>query len=198
MPERLQIQPNDPEEGPVEAPSYDCVLGAWHDHERELRGFLINRLGDRDAAEDLLQEVFLRAMREGEGFCRLERPRAWLFRVARNAAVDRERRRRPSEPLPEDLAAEDPEPPPVDALSTCLERNLADLPEADREIIRHCDLQGTPQRTYAADRGLTVGAVKTRLFRARRRLRERLIRHCRVRFDEHGHVCCHRPPEGEA
>ncbi|WP_440997705.1 sigma-70 family RNA polymerase sigma factor [Arhodomonas sp. SL1] len=197
MAERLQIQRNDPEEDPVEAPSYGCVLGAWHDHERELRGFLINRLGDHDAAEDLLQEVFLRAMHEGEGFCRLERPRAWLFRVARNAAVDRERRGRPFEPVPEDLADEDPDTPPVDTLSACLERNLADLPETDREIIRHCDLAGTPQRIYAAERGLTVGAVKTRLFRARQRLRKRLIRHCRVRFDEQGRVCCHLPPEND-
>lgn len=176
---------------------YACVLGAWQKHEQELRGFLVNRFADHDAAEDLVQEVFLRAMREGEGFCELDSPRAWLFRVARNAAVDRQRRQRPSEALPGDLAIEEPDYPPVDDLNACIERNLPTLREGDRELIRHCDLHGLPQRRYAEDHGLALGAVKTRLFRARQRLRERLVEHCRVRFDNDGRVCCHAPPEND-
>ena len=197
MAERLQPQTDPADRDPDTGPSYDCVLGAWREYERALRGFLVNRLGDRAAAEDVVQEVFLRAMREGEGFCRLGNPRAWLFRVARNAVVDRQRRQRPTEPVPEDLAEEAHEPPPVDALSACVERNLAALSEGDREIIRHCDLQGMAQRDYATARDLSLGAVKTRLFRARQRLRAHLIRHCQVRFDEQGQICCHTPPERE-
>jgi RNA polymerase sigma-70 factor, ECF subfamily len=49
----------------------------------ELKGYLI-RLADPPLAEDLLQEVFIKAMREGEKFCAFGNPRAWLFQVARN------------------------------------------------------------------------------------------------------------------
>lgn len=179
----------------ADEPNYACVLGAWQRHEQELRGFLVSRLGDHDDAEDLMQEVFLRALREGEGFCALDNPRAWLFRVARNAAVDRQRRQRPSEPVPEDLPTEGAESAPVDELNACVERNIPALREGDRDIIRRCDLEGLPHRRYAEAHGLSVGAVKTRLFRARRRLRERLIQQCRVRFDADGRVCCYTEPE---
>lgn len=191
MAERLQGRVTAAGPAPDDEPGYACVLGAWREHERELRGFLVNRLSDPDAAEDLVQDVFLRAMREGEGFCALDSPRAWLFRVARNVATDRQRRQRPTEPVPEDLPVDAPESEPIDDLNACIERNLPALRESDRDIIRHCDLEGLPHRRYAEARGLSTGAVKTRLFRARQRLRERLVQNCRVRFDENGRVCCH-------
>lgn len=176
---------------------YACVLAAWRKNEQELRGFLVTRLGDQDAAEELVQEVFLRAMNEGAGFCRLDNPRAWLFRVARNAAVDRQRRTRLAKPVSEDIGGSEPETPPVDELRACIARNLPMLKEQDRGIIEACDLQGQPHRQYAAAHGLSVAAVKTRLFRARQRLRQRLIERCRVQFDEQGRVCCHAAPEGD-
>ena len=172
-------------------PGFDCVLGAWHAHETELRGFLVRRLADRSAAEDLLHEVFIRAMREGRDFCRLDNPRAWLFRVARNAAVDLERRTRPAVPVDENLSAAEPAPPPVDALHQCLLNNLGRLSAPDREIIRRCDLDGQRQADFAEAHGLGLSAAKSRLLRARARLRDLLIENCNVRFDESGSVCCH-------
>lgn len=195
MTQRLQARSTASGDPGGESARYDCVVAAWRANERELRGFLVNRLGGAgDGAEDLLQEVFLRAMREGEGFCRLDNPRAWLMRVARNAAIDHLRRQRPTEDLPEVLPAEEDTTAPLDALTTCLERNLVALAEPDRDIVRRCDLEGASRQTYARERGLSVAAVKTRLFRARKRLREQLVRNCRVRFDDAGRVCCHEPP----
>jgi RNA polymerase sigma-70 factor (ECF subfamily) len=54
-------------------------------------------------------------------------------------------------------------------------------------------LQGHTVRAYAEANGLTLAAAKSRLLRARKRLRERLIENCQVRFDEAGQVCCHQP-----
>ena len=51
-----------------------CALRAWHEHQSELKGHLIHRLADPPLAEDLLQEVFLKALREGESFCTLKNP----------------------------------------------------------------------------------------------------------------------------
>ena len=147
------------------------------------------------AAEDLLHEVFIRAMREGRDFCRLDNPRAWLFRVARNAAVDLERRTRPAVPVDENLSAAEPAPPPVDALHQCLLNNLGRLSAPDREIIRRCDLDGQRQADFAEAHGLGLPAAKSRLLRARARLRDLLIENCNVRFDESGSVCCHAQSE---
>ena len=66
-----------------------CLLDAWSIHEAELRGYLRHRLGDAQDADELLQEVFLKALRQGRRFCAVENARAWLFQVARNALTDR-------------------------------------------------------------------------------------------------------------
>ena len=176
--------------------TFPCVAAAWQAHEAELHGFLRHRLADPAAADDVLQEVFLKALRAGPGFCSLDSPRAWLFQVARNALVDRLRGARDAEPLQaheQHLAAPEVEAgTPVDALSDCLVRVLSELRPEDADVLRQCDMAGSTQRAYAEQQGLSLPAVKSRLLRARQRLRERLSLVCRVRFDpEDGRVCGH-------
>lgn len=173
---------------------FDCVLGAWRAHESELRGFLMHRIGNVDGADDLLQDTFIKAMRLGANFEQIRDPRAWLFHVARNALVDHVRLGRHEVALPDTLAA--PEHvlrAPVDELDACLLRNLAELPLDDRRIIEQCDLRGAKQQDFADANGMTLSATKSRLLRARKRLRDALMHNCQVRFDESGAVCCHVP-----
>ena len=184
---------------------FACVSAAWRAHEAELRGYLRHRLSDAqsgaDAAEDLLQDVFVKAMRAGQGFCALDNPRAWLFQVARNALVDRFRMQRPTEPLADDLAetAEFVEEPaaPIDALAGCVSRVLDELSTDDATILRACDLGQQTQRAFAQAHGLSLAAVKSRLLRARQRLRDRLTTVCQVSFDGSGSVSGH-VPRGDA
>jgi len=185
---------NDEGQGSGDEMSFDCVLGAWRTHEGELRGYLTRRLGDADAADDLLQETFLKAMRQGAHFREIREPRAWLFHVARNALVDQARLVKRQVDLPDHRAApEKAERAPVDELDTCLLRNLTEMSPDDRRIIEQCDLQGVKQLAFAQAHDLTLPAAKSRLLRARKQLRDALIRNCHVRFDESGAVCCHVP-----
>ena len=62
-----------------------CLVAAWSSHMPELRGYLRHRSGFDDEADDLLQEVFIKALRQDILFCAIENPRAWFFQVARNA-----------------------------------------------------------------------------------------------------------------
>lgn len=175
--------------------AHACIVEAWREHAAELRGYLTRRLGDAASADDLLQDTFMKAIRQGGAFCRLDQPRAWLFQVARNAVIDRARMARPLDAWPDgDLAA----PPtaeraPVDELDACVPHQLAGLPADDRQIIEQCDLRGIRQREFAQAHGLSLSATKSRLLRARRRLHEALTRECQVAFDDVGHVCCHLP-----
>ncbi len=122
--------------------------------------------------------------------------RAWLFRVARNAAADRLRRRRDTVEVTADIAGEEEEYDVVDRLAACLPRALSELGAADREAITMCDLEGMAQDAFARRAGLTLPGAKARVQRARRRLREHLSQACRVRLDDAGHVCdfVPRPP----
>jgi RNA polymerase sigma-70 factor (ECF subfamily) len=166
----------------------NCLMTAWHEHEAELRGWLRHRLGNAVDAEDLLQDVFLKAVRQGEGFCAIGNARAWLYEVARNALVDRLRLARNTVELPEDLSAETEEAAAVDSLVACLPRVLSELGPEDREAITLCDLEGLPQEEYARRKGLSLPGAKSRVQRARKRLRDQLTLVCQVRLNAAGHV----------
>ena len=148
-------------------------------------------------ADDLLQEVFLKALLQGKEFCCIDNPRAWLFHVARNLVIDRLRLRKEQVPLPDDLCEQSVSGvEPVDLLSHCLPRVLSELSPDDREAILLCDMQGLLQKDYAQRLGLSLPAAKSRVQRARLRLRAQLAEACQVTFDDKGNVCCFvpRPP----
>jgi len=175
-----------------------CYTVTWRQHKGEVLGFLEHRTGCDSEAEDLLQEIFLKVLLQGKSFCELDNPRAWLFRVARNLLIDRQRlanARAPLLPLgdtsPDDFpAVSAPEVEPIDLLSHCLPGVLSRLAEKDREAIQLCDMQGITPNDYAKTTGLTVSAAKSRLQRARLRLRSLLAKACQVSYDSDGKVCC--------
>jgi len=166
----------------------NCLMNAWHENEAELRGWLRHRLGNPVDADDMLQDLFIKAMRQGERFCAIGNARAWLFEVARNALADRLRLTRDTIELPADLTKEVEEVAPVDSLVACLPRALSELSPEDREAITLCDLEGLPQDEFARRKGLSLPGAKSRVQRARRRLREQLSQACQVRLDAAGQV----------
>lgn len=166
----------------------NCLSAAWTLHKSELRGWLRHRLGDTTLADDLLQDLFLKALRQGERFCAVQNARAWLFEVARNTLADHLRVSRNTVELPEDLVATVDELDTVDTLSVCLPRVLSELNADDREAITLCDLQGMHQAQFAQFKGLSLSASKSRLRRARLCLKQRLTEGCQVQLDATGRV----------
>lgn len=171
----------------------NCIINAWGKHEAELRGFLTRQSGNPAQAEDILQETFLRAVAEGTGFCSLENPRAWLFRVARNQFIDQTRKaetKNRRSDIPDDFPDDVTEIPAIKTLDVCLPKVLAKMDDDDREAIERCDLEGMLQAQFAKEKGLTLAGAKSRVQRARKRLKSKLVEICKVNFDETGNVCC--------
>jgi len=170
-----------------------CLLRAWRQHQGELRGWLNQRLQGGDRVDDAMQEIFIKAMTQGARFCAIEQPRAWLFEVARHHLIDQFRKRREWVPLPESLSQDEPELAVVDELSGCLPRVLAELSVADRQILMACDIHGLSQQRFATQHGLSLSATKSRLQRARIRLKAQLTHSCAVKLDADGKVCGYTP-----
>lgn len=167
------------------------LVSVWTRHEPELRGWLRARAPVASEVEDILQDSFIKALRQGDRFRDVEQPRAWLFEITRNTLIDRLRAHQLLAPLPpdwEDIPDEPPQLAEVDALVACLPRVLSELDARDREAIELCDLQGLPQAEFARLRGLTLPAAKSRVQRARQRMRERMALGCQVSFDPGGRV----------
>lgn len=174
--------------------AYRCHQRAWRQHKAELRAFLSHQCRSTAEADDLLQEVFLKAVQQGRSFCNIENPRAWLFHAARNLLIDHYRLTKTAVELPEDLVMEEVDDMAgVDRLSQCLPRVLSELSLEDREAIVMCDIDGTTQQEYARLMGISLPAAKSRVQRARTRLQARLVKACQVKFDSTGKVCCFTP-----
>lgn len=159
------------------------VVGSWERFERLYRssrddvfGYVHTLLRDRAAAEDVTALAFERAYRRRLTFDRRRgEERAWLFGIARNAALDELRRRRRQATLvvePEDLSAAGGEDPAEAALRRTLVRSaLADLSARDREVIALKFHAGLRNAELAQVLGLSETAAGTLLYRAMEKLR---------------------------
>jgi len=151
-----------------------------------LYSLVARMLTDRAAAEDVTQEAFVAAWRN-IGTFRGGSFRAWLFTIAANRARDELRRRvrRPTTSL--DAARDDPDradldPPDRDPtpegvaeqteMRAALEVALRELPDDWREVVVLSDIHGLDYAEIAQATGVAVGTVKSRLSRARARLRD--------------------------
>lgn len=169
------------------------LMPIWNRHQRELRRWLQRQLPHPNDVDDLLQELFLKVLRHHDHLDELNHTRAWLFTVARHTLIDHLRLRREWVELPEELFDQSEELPLVDRLASCLPCVLAELSEADHQIIAECDLQGVKQEAFAQRYGLKLSTAKSRLQRARKRLKGQLEQSCHLRYDEQGQLCCFEP-----
>ncbi len=167
--------------GPV--PAYRSPAGSGFDltaaydaHAGELLGFAANALRDRGAAEDCVQETFLRAWRARERYDPARAGlRTWLYAIARNVVLDalRARQRRPA-PVDTDVITDRPgeAPDPLDRLRVL--EGLARLSREHREVVVAVHLVGMSYAELAASSGLPVATLRTRSFYALRAMRHHL------------------------
>jgi RNA polymerase sigma-70 factor (ECF subfamily) len=143
-------------------------------------GYLLKALGDRAAAEDVQQQVFLEVWRRAPSFDP-ERGTllTWVMTIARSRAIDQLRRRvpEPVEPETAATAADAGAPSGEDEVERLAEhwrmRGLLDrLPESESELLRLRFYGGFSQSEIAAREDVPLGTVKTRMFSGLRRLRE--------------------------
>lgn len=143
------------------------------DHQAGVFRYLCRFLGQREAARDLTQEVFLRVARANVPDTTADGRRAWIFRIARNLALNHVRDERRSR---HSVALADVHRPATQELTVAIEQALASLAELDRDVFLLRESGGLSYAEIAAACEMTDDAVRARLRRARQQLRERLER----------------------
>ena len=129
--------------------------------------------GERTAAEDAVQEVFVKVYRSLEGFNERARFSTWLYRVARNTCLDmlRAGRRRPVPIDPLDIRSTVAgDMGDQVALSTTIELAMRAMVPEDRDALSAVALYGLSYAEAGEALGVPTGTVKSRVFRARRSL----------------------------
>lgn len=143
---------------------------------RKVFGLAYSFLRDREAAEDVTQEVFIKVWRALPGFDGRASMSTWIYTIARNASLSALRARRPQSSLsdPEVMAAvESINPAPsADVIvdRAAILRLVDQLPMKQRQVIMLFYMEGQSHEEVAAMLAMPVGTVKTLLHRARARL----------------------------
>jgi len=157
------------------------LRAAYSAHGPEIYRYALRQLNDDGGAQEAVQEVFLRAWRRADSYDpSLASLRVWLFAIARNVVVDEIRRltvrpwRRQLTDEPE--SGRDSVGPAEDALvdTWLVEEALRRLRPEHRQAIVQAYLRGRPHAEIAAEAGVPVGTVRSRLHRARGQLRQLL------------------------
>jgi RNA polymerase sigma-70 factor, ECF subfamily len=151
--------------------SMNRLRGLYAEHGPALLRYLHRLTGRADAAEDLLQETFVQALRGLERLDAALSPRAWLFAIARHLGINARQRRRDTLPLADEMAKPQER---LDPRREAMREAIAALPDKQREALQLRLVEGLSYEEIAQALDIPVGTVRSRLHAAVKGLRETL------------------------
>jgi RNA polymerase sigma-70 factor (ECF subfamily) len=164
----------------------------WSELKTSLRGFIARRIDNEADADDILQNVFLSIHSRIHQLKDTGKVHAWVYQITRNAIYDYYRSRRPEISLDKsesfDIAQE--ETPEAEnerqEILSCLNPMIDRLPDNYRRALRLADIQEIPQAEVANQLNISVSGAKSRVQRARGKVKNMLLDCCQFEFDRLG------------
>jgi len=166
------------------------VEQVWHSFHHPLKQFIVSKTGNDAAAEDILQDVFIKILNQLQNLKQEHKIKAWIYQITRNAIIDYYRKEKRLEELPADL------PERIETenqnlnkeISACLRPFLEQLPEKYREALVLTEFDGHSQKELSELLGISFSGAKSRVQRGRQKLRELLDACCRFELDRYGNI----------
>lgn len=161
----------------------------WTDFKDELLGFIKSRINDIETSEDLLQDVFIKIHKNLNSLNESTNLASWIYRVTRNTIIDYYRKKKVlvykdtiEERFPEELPKSDKD------FTKCLNVFMKQLPDKDQDVLSKVTYGEVSQKEYAEQMNQSYSAVKSRVQRAREKLKEQFVTCCEVESDKYGNV----------
>ena len=167
----------------------------WETFSAPLQQFILRRVSDPHSAEDILQDVFLKIHTRIDTLHQQDRVAAWIYQIARNAIADYYRAQRPISDLSEGLVAPDamPEEDVVRELLPCVAAMVDALPDTYREALRLTEYEGMSQKELSERLGISFSGAKSRVQRARGKIKQQLLDCCHFELDHAGRIFDYQP-----
>lgn len=169
----------------------------WETFHAPLQQFIRRRVSDDATAEDLLQDVFLNIHQHVETLRDVKKLESWIYQVTRNAIIDYYRSIRKTTTLEEpealQLTEDLPDEDVISELFPSVRAMVMSLPAQDRQALILTEYQGLTQKELAERLGLSISGAKSRVQRARAKLKQQLLACCHFELDRRGHVIDYQP-----
>ncbi|MFV1975618.1 MAG: sigma-70 family RNA polymerase sigma factor [Candidatus Scalindua sp.] len=162
------------------------VEEAWLAYQRKLFSFIRSRVETSEDAEDILNDVFAKLAKTADENAIPDNVSSWLYRVTKNRIVDYYRAKKRYEQLPEDLSEENEDTNTIKQLSKCMLPMIQALPKTYQRPLVLSEIEGKKYKELAAELGLSVSAVKSRILRGREKLHKSMVRCCTIYRNDAG------------
>ncbi|GHO52678.1 RNA polymerase sigma factor SigZ [Ktedonobacter robiniae] len=171
---------------------FHTIESAWQTLHDPLYRFIRRRVATEEQAEDLLQEVFLKMHTQIGSLREHDKLERWMYQIARNLIIDHYRKGRQDIPLEdaEEMLPLDeiPEEDLQAQLAASVAAMIACLPHDYQEALLLTEMQGVSQKELAMRLGLSFSGAKSRVQRAREKLKQMVLDCCHIEFDRLGRV----------
>ncbi|MFQ3597324.1 MAG: sigma-70 family RNA polymerase sigma factor, partial [Chloroherpetonaceae bacterium] len=156
---------------------------------KPLLAFIIQKTGDETKAEDILHDVFLKAQEQLGALNDATKIESWIYSITRNAIADDYRNRKPLSRLELEIDIEErSQETVVEQLSGSVRAFIEMLPEPYKTALMLSDIENMPQQDIAKRLGLSLSGAKSRIQRARNKLKSLYLACCSFEQNRHGVV----------
>jgi RNA polymerase sigma-70 factor (ECF subfamily) len=167
----------------------DCnIFEIWEEYKSSLFGYIKKRVTDEDDAKDILQDVLLKSYQYCSNGKTVLYLKSWLYKITHNTIIDYHKKNNKTISFAVDFVERESEKSIIGEASDYIKVLLKLLPNDYATPLYMSDIDGTDQKTIAENLGLTLPNTKSRIQRARVKLKERFLECCVVSFGESGEM----------
>ncbi len=170
---------------------------AWEEYGPALKNFIRRRVSDEALVEDILQDVFVKAQSRLDSLRDKAKLKPWIYQNCRHTIIDHYRRKKIVTEQPDTLFVETQieEERFRDDLNSCVRKLTENLPAKFGQALFLTAYDGLTQKEMSEHLGISVSGAKSRVQRARERLKSELLDCCNLEFDTFGKIIDYTPKE---
>lgn len=163
----------------------------WKEFHSQLFGFINKRVKDKDIANDILQDVFVKIHLKLDTLTDEEKLTSWVYQITRHSMLDYFKKQKIQIDVSENLADIQEEKTFNAEMGNCLKSMIEDLPGDYKEAIMQTDLGELSQKEYSEKIGISHSGAKSRVQRARQQLHRLFTECCKIESDKYGNIMEH-------
>ncbi|MEP7145439.1 MAG: RNA polymerase sigma factor SigZ [bacterium] len=165
----------------------------WSQFNKELYNFILSRVKDSDTAKDILQDSFIKIQKNIIHLKEEKSIKFWIYKITANSIIDHFRAKKYYHEISEDLSIDEEKYEKNSQLAGCILPFINCLPEIYREALLLTEFQNYSQLELADHLSISYSGAKSRVQRAKIKLRELFEKCCNITADPYGNIIDYYP-----